>query len=68
MTDQEINEAAFAAAYRAWKRRDLTDEPQGECFKLHPVQAEAIARRVHREFEKKVVDQTLSLLSRENQS
>jgi hypothetical protein len=60
MTDQEYNEAAFEREYLRYKRRDRTDEPPPENFRISPVRAEEIMRRLHREFEQKVVDRTLN--------
>lgn len=60
MTDQEYNEAAFEREYMAWKRRDRTEEPPPENFRISPARAEEIALKLHRQFERTVVDRTLN--------
>jgi hypothetical protein len=57
-TDSTPQALRFMTEYWAWMQRQRTTEPTADEFGLHPVHAEALARKVHYEHESKVVAAT----------
>ncbi len=55
------NEIRFAIAYIDWKFRRRLEEPTGDEFRIGFLRAEEIARAIHQDFERSVVEKTLGL-------